>query len=252
MNTIKMSEVAEYVNLHINVFHQSRLNILSKLTLKQLITKNPYLFRAKNISIASELICSTLDAFLSSSEEKLFGDFLEDLAVFIASKTTGGYKSSAPGLDLEFENDGAHYLVSIKSGPNWGNSSQHKKLVQDFNEAERRLKQSLHVMNVYKVLGICYGKTPTKITSKGYYKIVGQNFGALISNNENLYTEIIEPVGFRAKEHNDQFYEKKGNIINCLTAQFIQEFCDSSGVINWQKLVRYVSGNYDLNHTIYS
>jgi len=67
-----------------------------------------------------------------------------------------------------------------------------------------------------------------------------------------LYTEIIEPVGFRAKEHNDQFYEKKGSIINCFTVQFIQEFCDNNGVIDWQKLVKYVSGNYDLNQTIHS
>jgi len=250
MNTIEMFDVAEYVNQHISEFHQSRFQILSKLTLKKLITKNPYLFRAKNILIASELISNTLDAFLSSSEEKLFGDFLEDLAVFIASKTTGGYKSSAPGIDLEFEISGAHFLISIKSGPNWGNSSQHKKLVQDLNEAERRLKQSHHVKNVYKVLGICYGKTPTKITPNGYYKIVGQNFWALISNMENLYTEIIEPVGFKAKEHNEQFNEKKGSIINCLTAQFIKEFCDDSGVIDWKKLVKYVSGNYDLKHTI--
>ena len=41
MNTIEMYDVAEYVNQHINVFHQSRLNILSRLTIKQLITKNP-------------------------------------------------------------------------------------------------------------------------------------------------------------------------------------------------------------------
>ncbi len=105
MQTIQMEDVCEYVNTHVVAFHQNRLSILKKLSLKQLITKNPYLFKAKNIITASDLINNTLEAFLSSSEEKLFGDFLENLAVYIAGKTTGGYKSSAPGVDLEFDNE---------------------------------------------------------------------------------------------------------------------------------------------------
>ena len=48
--------------------------------------KNPYLFKAKNINLASDLIREILDAFLYSSEEKLFGDFLEDLATFISKQ----------------------------------------------------------------------------------------------------------------------------------------------------------------------
>jgi hypothetical protein len=250
MKIISMPDVCDYVNTNIVAFHQNRLNIIKKLTLKQLICKNPYLFKAKNISTASELINSTLDAFLSSSEEKMFGDFLEDLAVFVARVTTGGYKSSAPGVDLEFENDGIHYIVSIKSGTNWGNSSQHKRLVQDLNEAERRLKQSAHIRNTYKVLGICYGNTKTCITKDGYYKIVGQNFWTLISGCKNLYIEIIEPVGYRAHEHNEIFNIEKSNIVNKLTLQFIQSYCDENGMINWGKLVEACSGNFDLDETI--
>ena len=30
----------------------------------------------------------------------------------------------SPGIDLEFDKDGVRYIVTIKSGPNWGNSSQ--------------------------------------------------------------------------------------------------------------------------------
>ncbi len=250
MKTISMEEVCDYVNNNIVTFHQNRLKIIKKLTLKQLISKNPYLFKAKSISTANELINSTLDAFLSSSEEKLFGDFLEDLAIFIARCTTGGYKSSAPGIDLEFENDGTHYLVSIKSGINWGNSSQHKRLAQDLNDAERRLKQSSHNKKIFKVLGICYGNTKTSITKDNYYKIVGQNFWTLISGNKNLYIEIIEPVGYRAHEHNEIYNNEKSNIINKLTLQFIQYFCDENGMINWNKLVEACSENYDLDETI--
>ena len=63
-----------------------------------------------------------LDAHLSSQEEGIFGGFLEELAVFICGRVYRGKKSSAEGIDLEFEKDGTSYLVSIKSGPNWGNS----------------------------------------------------------------------------------------------------------------------------------
>lgn len=82
MNTLNLDEVREYANEHIVDFHQKRLSRLAELDLDDLIKKNPYLFRAKNITRADELIESTLSAFLSSSEEKMFGDFLEDLAIW--------------------------------------------------------------------------------------------------------------------------------------------------------------------------
>lgn len=247
MKEINLNDVCVYVNENIDAFHKKRLNIISKLTLQKLTNKNPYLFRAKNITKASELIEGTLQAFLSSSEEKLFGDFLEDLAIFIASKTTGGHKSAAPGMDLEFENNGIYHVVSIKSGPNWGNSSQHKKLAIDFANAERRIRQSSHAPTVQKVLGICYGKTKTTTTNDGYIKVVGQNFWTMISGNKNLYIEIIEPVGYRAREHNEAYIVERDRIANLLTAKFIQKFCNSDGTINWQSLIEANSKNYDLS-----
>jgi hypothetical protein len=187
-----------------------------------------------------------LDAFLSSSEEKLFGDFMEDLAVLVAEKTSGGHKSSAPGLDLEFINQGIHYIVSIKSGPNWGNSSQQRRLEQDLRDAATRLKQSSRTANVQPVLGICYGRTRTRYL-RGYLKVVGQNFWYLISEDRTLFTNIIEPIGYRAKEHNEAFLLERGSVVNRLTKEFIERFCRSNGAIDWVKLVQFNSGNYDLD-----
>ena len=124
MNTIDLDSVRQYVNENIVDFHKRRIKSLEELKLKKLLKKNPYLFKAKNINTASELVSGLLEAFLSSSEEKLFGDFLEHLAVFIAGKTCNGHKSTATGVDLEFFNKGIHYIVSIKSGTNWGNSGK--------------------------------------------------------------------------------------------------------------------------------
>lgn len=186
-----------------------------------------------------------LDAFLSSSEEKLFGDFLENLAIFVAGETCDGRKSSAPGVDMEFENRGVHYIVSIKSGTNWGNSSQHNRLEQDLKTAVGRLKQSQHEVNVQPVLGICYGKTRTSYP-RGYMKVVGQNFWYLISENESLNTEIIEPVGFRATEHNEKFNKERARVENRFAAEFIEKYCDADGSIDWVKLIEFNSGNLDL------
>lgn len=247
MKPLDLDQVYEYANSNIVHFHQRRIASLEELTLNRLLKKNPYLFKAKHIVTAGELVEGLLEAFLSSSEEKHFGDFLEGLAVFIAGKTCDGHKSAAQGVDLEFINKGTHYVVSIKSGPNWGNSSQHRKLAQDLRDAVIRIQQSRTALRVQPVLGICYGKTRSSYMKAGYLKVVGQNFWYLISENENLYTDIIEPIGYRAKEHNEAFYTERGRVINRFTKQFVERFCDSSGAIDWVRLVEFNSGNYDLD-----
>ena len=79
MEELDLRAVEEYVNEDIVDFHNRRLKSLEDLKLSRLLKKNPYLFRAKNVMTAGELIDGFLDAFLSSSEEKLFGDFLRIL-----------------------------------------------------------------------------------------------------------------------------------------------------------------------------
>jgi hypothetical protein len=129
MSTLDLNRVAEYVNQNIDTFHARRLARVQDWTLNRILTrKNPYLFRAKNITSAPELISSILDATISSSEEELFGEFLEQLAIFVNEIAFGGQKSPSPGIDLDFIRDRVRYLVAVKSGPNWGNSSQHADL----------------------------------------------------------------------------------------------------------------------------
>ncbi len=61
---------------------------------------------------------------------------------------------------------------------------------------------------------------------------------------KNLYTDIIEPIGYRAKEHNEAFESGRGRIENRFTREFIDTFCDDDGSINWVRLVEFNSGNY--------
>lgn len=241
MRPITQQQITDYVEANIQVFHQRRLDNLQRLKMLNVVKqKNPYLFKAKNINTAQDFVKTILDARLSSQEETIFGGFLEGLAIFICSEVYGGQKSSAEGIDLEFEKDNIKYLVSIKSGPNWGNSSQVKKLRDNFRQAKRILGTNRSSTNVVAVNGCCYGKDGTP--DKGdYLKLCGQQFWEFISGDDNLYTDIIEPLGHRAKEKNEQFSEAYGKVINKFTAELIRKFCDAEGNMLWEEIVKFNS-----------
>ena len=182
-----------------------------------------------------------MDAFISSNEETIFGDWLEGLALFINERVYGGAKSTTTGIDLDFTADGVRYIVAIKSGPNWGNSSQIAKMKLDFVAAARTGRTSSSKVHVVAVNGCCYGKdnNPDKGT---YYKYCGQRFWEFISGEEDLYTELIEPLGHMAREKNDDFLQSYAQMKNRFTAEFIADFCKESGEIDWDKLLRFNSG----------
>lgn len=235
-----MKNVVSYVVDNIGTFHAKRLKSLEKLKLENILKrKNPYLFKAKNILTAQDLVKTLLDAHLSSQEETIFGDYLEGLAVFINLKVYNGHKSAAEGIDLEFEKEKIKYIVSIKSGPNWGNSSQIKRMVDNFKKAKKILRTSNSKMHIIAVNGCCYGRNNNP--DKGeYQKLCGQNFWTFISGNDLLYIDIIKPLGYQAKEKNEEFLKHYSQILNKFTFEFGDKFC-IDGKINWEKLVQFNS-----------
>lgn len=240
MASIRISSIRKYVEENIGSFHNKRLLGLERLRLSKILQrKNPYLFRAKNILTAQDLVKTLLDAHLSSQEEAVFGDFLEDLAVYINKRVYKGRKSSTEGIDLEFDRDGIRYVVAIKSGPNWANSSQIRKMKEDFAKARRILRTGRSRLQVVAVNGCCYGHDDRP--DKGdYYKYCGQSFWEFISGNEELYLKIVKPLGHRAKEKNEKFMTEYSALINRFTHEFVHNFC-VNGVIDWGALVRYNS-----------
>ncbi len=245
MKPLNLDEVRDFVNDNIGLFHEARLRKIQGLKLRELLRrKNPYLFRAKNLTASHEVVNSFLEATLSASEEERFGEFLEEVAIYVAGLTCEGRKSAASGIDLEFTNDGIHYLVSVKSGPNWGNSAQQEKLSDHFRSAISRIRQNVQAAPVEAVLGCCYGRPKTKYNERyGWTRYTGQSFWHFISASKELYKEIIEPLGYRAKEHNEKFDKAKGALLNRLSLEFSRDFCDSNGYIDWPKLVEFNSGN---------
>lgn len=65
MRPLDLDSVCDYVNDNIVEFHDRRISSLERLSLKRLLSKNPYLFKAKHITTAGQLMDGLLDAFLS-------------------------------------------------------------------------------------------------------------------------------------------------------------------------------------------
>lgn len=243
MKAVDPQALQMFINENIDTFHNARLRRVSQVQLRQIIKKkNPYLFKAKNLITADALVGSMLDAFLSSSEEELFGQFLESVAIFISETTCGGRKSSAEGIDLEFDYETTRYLVAIKSGVNWGNSSQQKKLRENLQRAVVVQKQARTKLQIQPVLGCCYGNV--KDSDNGLYvRKVGKSFWSFISGDENLYLNLIEPIGYQATLHNERFIQGRVGLQTRLVEEFSKDFCFPDGNINWQYLVQFNSQN---------
>jgi hypothetical protein len=151
----------------------------------------------------------------------------------------GGKKSAAEGIDLEFDKDDIKYIAAIKSGPNWGNSSQIVKMKDNFKKAKKILSTNTSKTNIVAVNGCCYGKD-NKPDKGDYLKLCGQRFWEFISGNACLYIDLIEPLGYKAKEKNDEFYESYAKLINVFTFELGRSFC-VAGRIDWEALIKFNS-----------
>jgi hypothetical protein len=83
-------------------------------------------------------------------------------------------------------------------------------------------------------------------------KYCGQKFWSFISENDNLYIDIIEPLGHKARERNNEFQKAYNKLLNRFVKEFSNEYCKSSGEIDWEKIVKLNSecalllcGNYE-------
>lgn len=235
-------KVTEYVLEHISEFHNQRIKSLDKLNLRRVLKrKNPYLYKAKYVLTSGEIVKGLVEAHISSNEETIFGTWLEGLAIFINSHIYKGNKSGIEGIDLEFNRDGKRYIVAIKSGPNWGNSDQIKKMISNFNTAKKTFRTGGSKVEIISINGCCYGRDNNP--DKGaYFKYCGQSFWEFISGDANLFREIIKPIGAGAKDKNEAFLELYSKKINLFTSEFSKEFCKEDGEINWDKLVEVNSG----------
>ena len=186
------------VDIHNAVAHFSERvrDKLSNRPSKIIATKNPFLFRARVSTDGHLLARMIVDAFLSSSEETMFGNVLEDIVIDICSHAKGGRKSSTESIDLEYDEGRQRSIVQIKSGPNWGNARQKKALVRSFNTARQVVRQGRNV-EVRCVEGICYGPSETRDLGT-HWKLIGNDFWYDISGWHGTARGVFHIIGKHA------------------------------------------------------
>ena len=102
----------------IQPFYKIRLERLGSVSLEIIAKrKNPYLFKAKNIETAGDLAKAILDAFLSSQEETIFGDLMENLSIHVCRQVFDGEKAEEGkyrSVDLIFNREDKFYNCRYK------------------------------------------------------------------------------------------------------------------------------------------
>ncbi len=203
--------------------------------------KNPFLFRVRGRETVDGFVWSMVDALLSSSEETKFGGIFEKCAEIVCRYGKNGQKSGIEGIDLEYsEGSDKRTLVQVKSGRNWGNSSQIKQLKRNFEKASRVLKQGGSVKDVRCIEGISYGKRERRQLGS-HERIVGADFWQEISGWEDLYFALMATVG---KHGGNGLQDAKSATVEKV-AEFMREkdLLDEEDKIDWENLILFLSKN---------
>ncbi len=226
------------LNLHVSTFADRLKSKLENLNPSQLISrKNPYLFCLRAANNTEQFSSSILDAFLSSSEETMFGALAELCAVEICKHAKNGMKSATEGIDIEYTGAGVRTIVQVKSGKNWGNSSQHSKMKDYFSKARQILQQGTN-MQVKCIEGICYGKA--EIKDKGNYHLyAGSDFWTEISDWDSAHLALLDIFHNHAQ---NGLQDIKSFAKQAIVKTLIDKEISIDGHICWPNLVQFVDG----------
>lgn len=221
-------------------FYKRRIEKITTLRLKDTLKrKNPYMFRAIGTQKASEIVEGILAAYMSSSDEGIFGDaFFEPLAKFASQ----GIIAPSEGIDIALETSTIYRAVAVKSGPSVFNAQSKRRQLQDFKTLENRIRKLRKQFD--PVIGYCYGKKKQqKKSDANYRELAGQTFWKEITGEQDFYLKIVRLMEKKPQEHLPEYKKQFGAAVNRFTKEFIDEFCLTDGTINWEKLVQFNSGN---------
>ena len=203
--------------------------------------KNPYLYRAKAVVSASEIVDAVLRATVSSSEETIFGNlFFEPLALAVS----GGIKSSAEGLDIDIPRSETNEVIciAVKSGTSVFNASGKKRQDEEMRKARVRIQQ--HRGTKFRgIVGYGYGRKKVDVTGSFIFEeLAGQAFWEFLTGDADFYKKIVSYMGEAPEKHSQKFKERYVMAENRLTKQFVVSFCKDDGSIDWDKLIEFNSG----------
>ena len=192
--------------------------------------KNPYLYRAKAMQSATEIV------------ETIFGNcFFEPIAI----AASGGNKALAEGIDIMIQNNETNTIsaIAVKSGPSVFNADSKKRQEQNFTAASKLAQQAKARYEAY--IGYCYGKKKESGRGKPkmYQELAGKRFWAELTGDEDFYIKIIGYMGTMPEKYVADYKESYNRAANRLVREFSNSFCREDGSIDWEKLVEFNSGD---------
>lgn len=242
-NSYDEQAVVRAIATALETFYTTLIEKIDKLNIQKVMKrKNPYLYRAKAMQSASEIVDSVLTAFVSSSEETIFGNcFFEPIAI----AASGGSKALAEGIDIMFQDNKSNtiYAIAVKSGPSVFNADSKKRQEQNFMAASKLAQQVKERYEAY--IGYCYGKKNDSGRGKPkmYQELAGKRFWEELTGDEEFYIKIIDYMGTMPEQYVAEYKESYNKAANRLVREFSNSFCKEDGSIDWEKLVEFNSGD---------
>lgn len=120
MKSVNRKFILKIIDLNIKLYYDMLSEEIKQIKLTDiLVMKNPYFTSLRGIGTSGALIEYLINDYLLSKEELLLDKLLIELAISVCNYVYGGKKSTAEGIDFEFEKDGIKYIVIVMSDTNW-------------------------------------------------------------------------------------------------------------------------------------
>ncbi len=207
-----------------------------KINLPELLGKcNPYPM-VVNCKTPEDIVDFILQRHQQTSEQTIWGNFLESIAVKISEIKLNGYKSKEVCTDIEWVSNSKKHFRGWKSSPNWANADQKRTVINTEKELNK-----LDDFGSFKVL-TSYGKTPNrKKSSVNFTQISGQESWEEIGNDNEMYNKVMLAV--------ENCSNKIGLFIKSIyisdrnrAIEWINENFTDGDKLNFIKINKYVSG----------
>jgi hypothetical protein len=115
----------------------------------------------------------------------------------------------------------------------------------EFQELHNRLRQHLSQMGKQfdPVLGCAYGKRVSPPTTKRRYRIVsGKAFWEELTGDPDFYLKLVRLMQDYPEQQKQHYQQEWAKAVNRFTRDLLNEFADSSGALDWEKILRFNSG----------
>lgn len=236
MNDVQKTDLKKYIENTLDRFYQRRLIRLNQKDLMDFIKKkNPYLSAAQGLLSPERLAIDMVQSFAPASQETIFGNITERVAIYANNLVYGGYKtSSMPSIDLVFIKGKTLYFVSLKSGPDWGNADSCKAMVHNFKVTDgRHLFEN--VTRTSFVNACVYGNEKSGY-KHGYRKYCGQDAWKFLTGDRKIHQFVLSEIAKAGLKAKSDYEDALQNKIVELFVELEDKFCLENGMLDWSKI----------------